>query len=193
MADQDPERIDPRYDPAFQRGYAGAVRMGSRGASTLQRSAAVTPVPARAAIVPAPPPTGAAPPPVEEAAPGPSGTPGDTVASGATATAPSASEGSIAAVAEPASARDVTRNPFYLGAAALAVVLIVAGAVWLNQGFAAIAEGRATTDVGYYAGMTMSFGAPLLIGIGVLIVAGLLFVLARGWRPRDEERERAQR
>jgi hypothetical protein len=35
--------------------------------------------------------------------------------------------------------------------------------------------------------MAMSFGAPLTIGIGVAIIAGLLFVLARGWRPRDEE------
>ena len=72
-------------------------------------------------------------------------------------------------------------------------MLIVGGAVWLDQGFSAIADGRATTNVGYYAGMTMSFGAPLLIGIGVLIIAGLLFVLARGWRSRDEDRERGQR
>jgi hypothetical protein len=90
-------------------------------------------------------------------------------------------------ISEPVSARDVTRNPFYLAAAALAVVLIVGGAVWLNQGFAAIADDRTSTTVGYYAAMAMSFGAPLTIGIGVAIIAGLLFVLARGWRARDEE------
>jgi hypothetical protein len=187
MAEDDPDRVDPRYDPAFQRGYAGEVRMGQRGESALRRTTAVSTAPARlAASAPAAPPA-------EVAAPAPAHV------SSSDAAQPSAAEGAPVpaasrlssapdpVVAEPASARDATRNPFYLAAAALAVLLIVGGAVWLNQGFAAIADDRTSTTVGYYAAMAMSFGAPLVIGIGVLIIAGLLFVLARGWRPRDEE------
>ena len=181
MAD-DPNRIDPRYDPAFQRGYEGDVRTQARSESALRRAplassapgrpaATVTPQPATPRVVDAPPPV------VVPTAAEPVGS---------SPTAPAASAEPTVVAEAPASARDVTRNPFYLAAAALAVLLIVGGAVWLNQGFAAIADGRAASDVGYYAAATMTVGAPLLMGIGVLIIAGLLFVLARGWRPRDE-------
>jgi hypothetical protein len=179
MAEDDRKSIDPRYDPAFQRGYAGEVRMGQRGESALRRTAAVSPAPVRAATTP-------------DAMP--AGTGQDPSAA---STMPSADAGPAPGrgdvpdepilIPAPASTRDMTRNPFYLAAAALAVLLIVGGAVWLNQGFAAIADDRTSTTVGYYAAMAMSFGAPLTIGIGVAIIAGLLFVLARGWRPRDEE------
>ena len=35
--------IDPRYDPAFQRGFSGEVASAPRGQSTLRRTAAVNP------------------------------------------------------------------------------------------------------------------------------------------------------
>ncbi|MGN6325288.1 hypothetical protein [Pseudolysinimonas sp.] len=175
----DPKRIDPRYDPAFQRGYRGDVRTQPRGESALrrtppadphpahERSAATSPAPA---MIPGPP------------APAPVPTAAEPVG---TAVVPHASEPTVPPEVS-ATPRDVTRNPFYLAAGALAVLLIVGGAVWLGQGFAAIADGRAASVVGYYAAATMTVGAPLLMGIGVLIIAGLLFVLARSWRPRDE-------
>jgi len=174
MAEDEPNRVDPRYDPAFQRGYEGDVRMGQRGESALRRTAVVSSAPVRAAAAATP------------VAPVPATTsdlPVDPPVPAGEPAAAAAHEPTL--MAEPASARDATRNPFYLAAAALAVLLIVGGAVWLNQGFAAIADDRTSTTVGYYAAMAMSFGAPLFIGIGILII--LLFVLARGWRPRDEE------
>lgn len=173
MADGDPTRIDPRYDAAFQRGFAGEIRTGPLTDSALRR-AIVSSVPERVAASPAAPGSPRAP--IVDA-PDPSGPEGAPAGLSAAAGEPAD---------EPASARDVTRNPFYLAAAGLAVLLIVGGAVWLNQGFTAIAADRDATNVGYYAAMAMSFGAPMLIGIGIAIVAGLLFVLARGWRPRDE-------
>lgn len=185
MGEDDPERVDPRYDPAFQRGYAGEVRMGHRGESALRRTAAVASAPDRAAAAAAamPPATARS---AQEASPV-SGIPHAEVhAAGPASSRPEAPDEPIL-ISEPSSARDVTRNPFYLAVAALAVLLIVGGAVWLNQGFAAIADDRTSTTVGYYAAMAMSFGAPLTIGIGVAIIAGLLFVLARGWRPHDGE------
>src|SRR3954466_15712057 len=45
--------IDPRYDPAFQRGFEGEVATGPRGQSTLRRTAAVNPAPARMPAQPA--------------------------------------------------------------------------------------------------------------------------------------------
>jgi hypothetical protein len=181
MAD-DPNRIDPRYDPAFQRGFTGDVRTQPRVESALRRTAVVSPAPERSALAT---PIGA-PPERIEPAPVPVPTAAEPVGAGAAPSASPAAETVVVAAEQPASARDVTRNPFYLAAAALAVLLIVGGAVWLNQGFAAIADGRAANDVGYYAAATMTVGAPLLMGVGVLIIAGLLFALARGWRPRDE-------
>jgi len=184
MAD-DPNRIDPRYDPVFQRGFDGDVRTQPRAESALRRTAVVSPTPERSAIatpVPAPV-TAPTADPAEDAVPVP--TAAEPV--GAAAAAGRAGETVVIAAEPAASARDLTRNPFYLAVAALAVLLIVGGAVWLNQGFAAIADGRAASDVGFYAASTMAVGAPLLMGIGILIVAGLLFVLARGWRPRDED------
>jgi hypothetical protein len=178
MPDKDPDRIDPRYDAAFQRGYAGEVRTAPRAESALRRTTAVTPAPARQSA-PAAPPVAEAPPvlavPVEHPAP----------------EAPSAEPARVGVeerAADAATVRGVSRNPFYLAAAALAVLLIVGGAVWLDQGFAAIQDDLTTTSVGYYAAMVMGFGAPLAIGIGVAIIGGLLFVLARTWRPRDDER-----
>ena len=184
MAD-DPNRIDPRYDPAFQRGFSGDVRTQPRAETALRRTAVVSSAPDRSALATPVPAVASAGRPVDGATPVP--TAAEPV--GAAASAPGVEAAAVAAAEPVASPRDVTRNPFYLAVAALAVLLIVGGAVWLNQGFAAIADGRAASDVGFYAASTMSVGAPLLIGIGILIIAGLLFVLGRGWRPSDESRD----
>jgi hypothetical protein len=180
----DPERIDPRYDPAFQRGFAGEVRTRPRGDAAIRRAAAASTAPARIAPAPAGIPE-ANPVAASRSVTAPPSS--DAEAALAVRSEPAAASGAVVIV-ESSSAREVTRNPFYLAAAALAVLLIVGGAVWLDQGFAAIADDRTATTVGYYAAMAMSFGAPLAIGIGIAIIAGLLFVLGRGWHPRDDER-----
>ncbi len=162
---EDDGGTDPRYYPAFQRGYDGPVRTTLRDATAAARpdpasprtSEPVTVPPLAAPLVTTPPVAAAA-----IAAPAP------------------------IAPAEQATPRDIARNPFYLAVAALGIAAIVAGAVWLAQGFAAIARDRTTTATGYYAATVMSFGAPVLIGIGIGIFAGLLFVLGRTWRPRGD-------
>jgi hypothetical protein len=188
MAD-DPNRIDPRYDPAFQRGFSGEIRTTRRGESALRRTAVVSSAPDRLPAAPVPSAGAAASQPPVEAVPAEPAAAEPAAPEPIGPREPAAVPSPVVVAAESASARDVTRNPFYLAAAALAVLLIVGGAVWLNQGFAAIADDRTATNVGYYAAMAMSFGAPLLIGIGIAIIAGLLFVLARGWRARDDERD----
>ena len=194
MPDQDPNRIDPRYDAAFQRGFDGEVRSAPRSESALRRTAVVNPAPARrvpvasaSAAVTAPgdrtaPESAALEPIVEHA-----------VAERTPPERPAVAVVENTTAVETATPADVTRNPFYLVAAALAVLLIIGGAVWLDQGFSAIENDATTTSVGYYAAMVMGFGAPLAIGIGVAIIGGLLFVLARSWRPREAERREPER
>ena len=46
MTDDD-QRVDPRYDPAFQRGFEGEVASGLRTRTAVRRSALVTPAPFR--------------------------------------------------------------------------------------------------------------------------------------------------
>jgi hypothetical protein len=181
----DPKRIDPRYDPAFQRGYEGEVRTGAHAESALRRTASVTPAAGRVG----PPPvasTSAFAPAPEAVTPMPTAAASASTAAApvpATAVAP-ASPASVAEAPESATPLEVTRNPFYLGLGALAVALVVAGVVWLDVGFEAIRERQWASDSGYWAGYVMSVGAPLSIALGVAIAAGLLFVFARGWRAR---------
>ncbi|HXR44387.1 MAG TPA: hypothetical protein VN759_06235 [Pseudolysinimonas sp.] len=156
---EDDGGTDPRYDPAFQRGYDGPVRTTLRDTARADPADSDSPRLSEPVTV----------------------TP---VAAPLVTTAPAAAEPAAVAPVDRATPRDIARNPFYLAVAALAVLAIVAGVVWLARGFASIADDRTTTATGYYAATVMSFGAPLLIGIGIAIFAGLLFVLARGWRPR---------
>jgi hypothetical protein len=191
MADDDTDRIDPRYDAAFQRGYSGDAAEVARGTAPAS-ALAPTPAPVRRVapvVPPAAEPAGTVMPVDGSGASGGQPARIEPVPPSPQSAAVPGAQPAVAArpAAEPASPWEPTRNPFYLAAAALAVLLVVAGAVWLDQGFAAIADKRWATDVGYYAAMTMSFGAPLLIAIGVAILGALLFVLARAWHPRGGE------
>jgi hypothetical protein len=166
--------IDPRYDPAFQRGFDGEVATGPRGQSTLRRTAAVNPAPARVTA-----------PPVE------STRPVESVASDEPELLPtlaSMSETSGAMPAEVApvavvTPRELIRNPFMIALAALGALLILVGSIWAYEGFAAIVKNGGTrNEVEFWAAQTMSFGAPLAIVVGLAVAAVLLVLFARSWR-----------
>ena len=168
--------IDPRYDPAFQRGFDGEVATGPRGQSTLRRTAAVNPAPARMSVQRVEP--------IEPATdePEPLSTPAPTM----DAPAPAASDDSAVVVAGP---RELIRNPFMIALAALGALLILVGAIWAYEGFAAIVKNGGTrNEVEFWAAQTMSFGAPLAIVVGVAIAAALLVLFGRSW-----QRSRADR
>jgi hypothetical protein len=171
MSDDDGAAIDPRYDPAFQRGFDGEVATGPRGQSTLRRTAAVNPAPARLpaqrveqvepALVAQP-----APLPTLALAPEPAGA--------------SFVEAAPLAVTSP---RELARNPFVIALAALGAVLVAAGAVWAYEGFATIVKNGGTrNEVEFWAAQTMSFGAPLAIVVGLGIAAVLLVLFGRSWQ-----------
>ncbi|HEY4224834.1 MAG TPA: hypothetical protein VGM70_03385 [Pseudolysinimonas sp.] len=175
MTDKDGAAVDPRYDPAFQRGFEGEVATGPRGQSTLRRTAAVNPAPARPAAQR-----------VEELSP----TPVEALPfSSGPAVAPDAAA-QVTAQAEPAPVpqavvgpRELARNPFVISLAVLGAVLIVAGAIWAYEGFATIIKNGGTrNEVEFWAAQTMSFGAPLAIVAGVAVAGVLLVLFARSWQ-----------
>lgn len=186
MPDDDGAAIDPRYDPAFQRGYDGEVATGPRGRSTLRRTAAVNPAPARSAAQSSDPFAPAA----GEGAAGSgssavvadrSAAPvGAAPAGAAAAGAAMPFETAPQAVTTP---RDLARNPFLIVLAALGALLIIVGAVWAYEGFATIVKNGGTrNEVEFWAAQTMSFGAPLTIVLGVAIAAVLLVTFGRSWQ-----------
>ena len=171
MSDDDGAAIDPRYDPAFQRGFDGEVATGPRGQSTLRRTAAVNPAPAR---LPAQRVEEFEPASVEQLAALPT-----LALSPEVAGAPFV-EAAPAATTTP---RELARNPFVIALAALGAVLIVAGAVWAYEGFATIVKNGGTrNEVEFWGAQTMSFGAPLAIVVGLGIAAVLLVLFGRSWQ-----------
>ncbi len=181
MPDQDGRTegaaIDPRYDPAFQRGFSGEVQTGAHGQSTLRRTAAVNPAPVRPApqredeLRITPPPREAA---------------GGAVSAARDAIVPPDVEAGPRHPTEPAvvtTPRQLARDPFVIALAALAAVLIIAGIVWAYEGFATIVRNGGTrNEVEFWAAQTMSFGAPLAIVVGLGVVAVLLVMFGRSWQ-----------
>jgi hypothetical protein len=186
MSDRDGAAIDPRYDPAFQRGFSGEVQTGAHGQSTLRRTAAVNPAPARPAPQrvddyrsPSPQPPLAVSRAVADAgffAPAPD-------AAAASAAPGTAAPQQFAAPATASTPRELARNPFVIALAALAAVLILSGVVWAYEGFATIVKNGGTrNEVEFWAAQTMSFGAPLAIVVGLAVSAVLLVLFGRSWQ-----------
>jgi len=178
MSEGDEAAIDPRYDPAFQRGFAGEVQTGAHGQSTLRRTAAVNPSP----VLPAPQRPDEfriTPPPTVDTS-----VPDAAAATGTVALARDADvQPPVAAVPAAVGPRELARNPFVIALAALAAVLILAGAIWAYEGFATIVKNGGTrNEVEFWAAQTMSFGAPLAIVVGLAVVAVILVLFGRSWR-----------
>ncbi|MEP6843406.1 MAG: hypothetical protein ABJA11_07785, partial [Pseudolysinimonas sp.] len=151
MPDDDGVAVDPRYDPAFQRGFDGEVATGPRGQSTLRRTAAVNPAPARQAAQRS----------GEFAAETPTQADFPTLALRPEPIDAPIVEAAPLTVNTP---RELARNPFMIALAALGAVLIIAGAIWAYEGFATIVKNGGTrNEVEFWAAQTMSFGAPLAI------------------------------
>src|SRR5690606_9280213 len=141
---------------AFQRGYSGSARPESappRAADPRPpvRSAPADYAPPRIEPHPSPAEPAATPPPVEHA---------------------DEAEGEPAGVS-----RDPRRNPFLITVAALGVVCVLGGAFWLSR-TQQFFEVGAQTGADFWIVMVSLVGAPLLLALGVAILAGVLFFLA---------------
>lgn len=164
---EDDTRVDPRYDPAFQRGFDGPVASGIRPRS-VQRPALVTPAPYREAH---PEPEAAA-----TASPAAS-----TPDSAATAPDRADEDDDLAAPTH----RRLSRNPFLVALTILGAGMVLGGIAWASQARAIVAtRGGASTDLDYWFLQASVVAAPLTVLTGVGILAGVLFVAAAAWNKR---------
>lgn len=172
----DDKRVDPRYDPAFQRGFEGSVTSGTRTRTAVRRPTLVSPAPYRAAEPVAI---------VDE--------------KGVRDVEPTRSfaldepEPAPDFVAEPVtSLRDLTRNPFLVTLVVLGLVMTIAGVAWANQARQLVASrGGAGTELDYWFLQASVVAAPLTIIAGIGILAGVLFIAAAAWNrhpPVDRRR-----
>jgi hypothetical protein len=168
--------IDPRYNPAFQRGFTGEVVSGLRAPSALRRTPEVDPVPNRGTVAQPVQDRLIEPPPASRFAP--------QLASGsAEDAAPAPSFDAAVTPASTPTLSELARNPFIVALTLLAVVLIGGGAVWAAVGFSTIARNGGTrNEVEFWAAQTMSFGVPLAIIVGLAVVAVVLAQFARAWK-----------
>jgi hypothetical protein len=185
MAEQ-PE-IDPRYDPAFQRGYDGTATAGSRSDATtrhagprvtsaLQRPLPLASAAGRGASAPA---QTVGLPPGAPAAPAAPGAPEADAA-------PAASAAPVVQVAAPA-LRPPWTNPFAILVTIIGIGVLGVG-IWLLQETFQMTESEAgfqsQTDYWFLQwGMTAS---PILVSLGIAILVTVLVMCAAYWGRRPD-------
>jgi hypothetical protein len=169
----DEQNVDPRYDPAFQRGYQGTVESTVRTHAAVRRSAVVSPAPYR------------------PAEPGPQVDEQGVDEQGVDEAEPALAatdEQYVPAQLVPVSRvtlREFARNPFVILLILLGGGMIIGGSLWANQGRALVAaRGGASTELDYWFLQATVVSAPLTILAGIGILAGVLFLAAGVWNRR---------
>lgn len=164
----DEQRVDPRYDPAFQRGFEGTVSSTVRARAAVRRDAIVSPAPFRSAE---------AEPEVDDQ--------GVEAAAPALASTDETFEPPELVPVNRSLGREFFRNPFVVLLVLLGGGMIIGGSVWANQGRALVAaRGGASTELDYWFLQATVTSAPLTILAGIGILAGVLFLAAAFWNRR---------
>jgi len=179
--------LDPRYDPAFQRGFDGTVRTGERTdadrtaaprvTSALQRSGRGVGEPRANGFdeLIAPPPAGGATSPARTA----SGSPDADAASAAPVP-------TVVRMVAPAMRAPWT-NPFAI-LVTLAGIGALAGGVWMMQEAVRMVEteGQRQTQADYWFIQWSMIASPIFVGLGALVLIGVLMLCAVYWGRRPE-------
>lgn len=164
MADDD-ESIDPRFDPAFQRGFEGTVGV------TPRRAPLGTPSVLPAQAPPTPPAQ------VQPAA---------RAVVSSYAVRPGAPEAIVDAAPEPAVAPDDEPqrrfNPFLVALAVIGVVLIVIGLVGAQFANGVYASDTLTSSISYATVLLVISGSAVSAGLGLATLIGIVFVYALRYR-----------
>ncbi len=181
MSDDKDAGFDPRFDPAFQRGFDPAAPIEEyvpdplprKSASSHREPAAAEPVP-RAPVAPAREPAGPSPAEASLAEASPTE---------ATALVAEAEEPD-----DPAENREPdsspSRNPFLLLLGIIAVALVAAG-VWLFVRSGDAFNSREVRSQGDYMSLDATIhAAPFIALLGGATAIGVLFVFAAKWRRR---------
>lgn len=174
MAEQ--PTIDPRYDPAFQRGFDGPVATGSRSEVAARRSA---PYVTSALQRPDTDRPSAAKPDVaaQIGLPPASALASDDEAQGQTDVVV------VQAAEQPL--RPPWTNPFAIAVFVLGVIVLGVGA-WILQEGARMAQSTEgfETQADYWYMQISLVAAPITLGLGIAILAGVLFLCAAYWARR---------
>jgi hypothetical protein len=194
MSDETDQDFDPRFDPAFQRGFDPAIPVKQAVPRPKAAPAPVAVQPAPAAVQPPPviahPPSSFAPQPVAPVVPP---APAQAAASISphvglvepTAVAPDATPVQDADDdATPAASAPTARNPFLLALGVIAIVLIVVGVVIFVQSGSQF-NSREVRSQGDYMSLDATIHmAPFISLLGAATAVGVLFVFAAKWRRR---------
>jgi hypothetical protein len=155
--------IDPRFDPAFQRGFDPATPVRERVPAASRPSTPVSAPVAQPTAQPTPP-RPAQQPPIEPPVV-------STLDADETA-------------AEIATESSTTRNPYLLLLAVVAVILVAVG-VWLFVQSGAQFNTRAILAQGDYMSLEATIqAAPFVSLLGAATAIGVVFVFAAQWRKR---------
>jgi hypothetical protein len=170
MSDDKDVEIDPRFDPAFQRGFDQTIPIAEYVPGPLPRKAADAP-PATASVV--------APPPVAPM-------PGATAKAHLSAVAPDIIDvdiqGEPETVAEPEADSSPSRNPFLLFLGIISIALVAAG-IWLFVRSGDAFNSRDVRSQGDYMSLDATIHmAPFIALLGGATAIGVLFVFASKWR-----------
>jgi len=176
MAEQ--PAIDPRYDPAFQRGYNGPVATGSRADAVVRRPAPhVTSALQRPAAEPGSP--HPHPDPVAEIVRDPEPTDQEAARAATAATI----------VTAPAAMRPPWSNPFAIAVTVVGIVVLALG-VWLLQETYQLTQSETgfQTQADYWFLQWGMIGGPVFAALGIAILVAVLVLCAVYWgrRPRHD-------
>ena len=153
--------FDPRFDPAFQRGFDGAS--ASDAPRVVQRDAR--------RATPARPPE-----------PGPTQ---PYVSAPAIGLPPTRSDAADSEPADAAALDDRPRpNPFLIALGVVSVALVAAGVWGIQAARAPFLATDAASTVDYVGLQILQFLSPVSIALGVATAIGILFVYAVGWQKR---------
>jgi hypothetical protein len=161
MSDDKSGSIDPRFDPAFQRGFDGAVT------TTRRRPTAGTPsvVPAQQSV---------ARPPAPEY-------PAQTAA-----TPPTPAPATVDDMLEPVEVEESPGgvNPFIVSLWIVAALLVIGGGYLVQWARSTFLTQSLSTDIDYVTIEIVKYGAPLLVFLGLATALGLVFLYAARWQRR---------
>jgi len=177
MAGDDNSEFDPRFDPAFQRGFEGEVTRRAPQPTAYLPSNPVRQAPAAATV------------------PGYATVQPGVVAQGGVTDALSPAAPGRALDDEPATVTAVVpeteaeyaapgRNPFLIGLTVISVVLVLgglAGLQWLRGRFLAP---DIATELDFVTVQAATTGLVIVIGLGLATAIGVLFVHAARWGKR---------
>ena len=190
MNDESKTEIDPRFDPAFQRGFDPSVSLDTVPANSATVDGSPRPTPAARPVVAAAPapasvsspakvvPVQAPPvPPVVSRAPTPAVVP-ELVQDEVVRLADAPADEDAAEDSNPA------RNPFLLALGIIAVVLITVG-VWLFAQTGQAFNSREVRSQGDYMTLVATIQmAPFIALLGGATAIGVIFMFAAKWRRR---------